>query len=170
MFYGFLLAFAMGCVFGLGIMKIVRIVQQNDLVGILVECLSASYRTYRATHSLHSNKAIGTALGTAVCGLAAAVVCLLLGGNRYDALFPLGFVTVLLGCARFFGALAGTLGSIVAAVIFALFLFPPAGFAVADPVAQTTLALMVVTTSISSWFIAVSREHKRVRTASSGRS
>src|ERR671931_980005 len=109
MFYGFLLAFAMGCVFGLGIMKIVRIVQQNDLVGILAECLSASYRTYRATHSLHSNTAIGTALGTAVCGLAAAAVCLFFAGNRYEALFPLGFVGVQLGCARFFGALAGSL-------------------------------------------------------------
>jgi K+-sensing histidine kinase KdpD len=168
--YWFLLTFAMGWVFGLAMMKIVRVVQENDLVGILADCISAWYQTHRAMHSLPSNRAIGTALGTAVCGFAAAAVCLLFHGNRYDALFPLGFVAVLLGCARLFGALAGTLGSIVAAFIFARLLYPPQGFAVADPVAQTTLALMVVTTSIASWLLAVSREHKRTRTVSSGRS
>src|SRR5919198_3033147 len=104
---GFLLAFAMGCMFGLGIRKIVRIVQQNDLVGILAACLSASYRPYRATHSLHSNKAIGTALGTAVCGLAAAAVCLFFAGNRYEALFPLGFVAGRLGGGPVFCAVGG---------------------------------------------------------------
>jgi K+-sensing histidine kinase KdpD len=170
MSYWFLLAFAMGWVSGLGIMKIIRILHQNDLIGILADCISAWYQANRATYSLSSIKAIGTALGTAACSLAAAAVCLFFRGSHYDALFPLGFVAVVLGCAWLFGALAGILGSIMAALIFARLLYPPEGFAVADPVAQTTLALMVVTSSISSWFMSVNREHKRVGAASSGRS
>ena len=41
MSHWFLLAFALGWVFGLAIMKIIRVISENDLFGILAECASA---------------------------------------------------------------------------------------------------------------------------------
>ena len=115
-----------------------------------------------------STKALGTALGTCICGFAAVAVWRLFGGSHYDVLLPLGFVIVVLTCAWYFGALAGTLGSITAAVVFARF-FPPAGFGVTDNLARTSLVLMVLTGTVFSWFLAASREHKRMRVANTER-
>ena len=149
-------------------MKIIRLISESDLLGILAECLAAWYNAQRDAHRLPSTKALGTALGTCICGLAAVAVWQLFGGGPYDDLLPLCFVMVILACAWFFGALAGTLGSITAAVVFARF-FPPAGLAVADKLARTTLVLMVLTGTVFSWFLAVSREHKRMRVANTQR-
>jgi hypothetical protein len=167
MSYRFLPAFVMGWVFGLMIMWVVRIVVDNDLFGILGDCAAAWYDAN--ARRLPSVKVLATVAGTLICGLAAAAVCLFFTGSRYDALFPLGFITVVLVCARYFGPLAGTFGSILAAGIFARF-YPPDGFAVDTVIARTAILLMVGTGSAFSWFLAASREHKRMRTASSGRS
>ncbi len=168
MSHWFVLAFALGWVFGLAIMKIIRVISENDLFGILAECLSTWYKAQREAHRLPSTKALGTALGTCICGLAAFAVWQLFGGSRYDGLLPLGFVAVVLVCARYFGALAGTLGSISAAGVFARF-YPPDGFGVADNVARTSLVLMVLSGTVFSWFLAASREHKRMRVANTER-
>lgn len=169
MSHWFLLAFALGWIFGLAITKIIRLLAENDFVGILADCASAWYNAQRGARHLPTTKALGTALGTCICGFAAVAVWQVFGDTRYRTLLPLGFVVVVLACARYFGALAGTLGSITAAVVFAHF-YPPEGFAVADNAARTSLVLMVLTGTVFSWFVAASREHKRVRTASSGRS
>jgi K+-sensing histidine kinase KdpD len=163
------LTVALGCVFGFAMMKTIRVISENDLLGILAECLSVWYKAQREAHRLPSTKALGTALGTCICGFAAVAVCRFLGGSPYDGLLPLGFVMVILACAWFFGALAGTLGSISAAVVFARF-FPPAGLAVADNLARTSLVLMVLSGTVFSWFLAASREHRRMRVANTKRS
>jgi K+-sensing histidine kinase KdpD len=150
-------------------MKIVRVMAENDLLGILAECASAWYNAQRGAYRLPSTKLLGTVAGTCICGFAAIVVWRLFGGSHYAGLLPLGFVAVVLACARYFGALAGTLGSITAAVVFARF-YPPDSFAVADNLARTSLALMVLTGTVFSWFLAASREHKRMRVANTERS
>jgi hypothetical protein len=156
--YWFLLAFPLGWVFGLAIMKTVRVVADNDLIGILAECVSAWYNAHRGAHPLPSTKTLGTAAGTGICGFGAIAVWLLFGSSRYVTLLPFGFILIVVACSRYFGPMAGTLGSITAAAVFAHF-YSPEGFAVSDNLARTSIALMVVTGSAFSWFLAASREH-----------
>ncbi len=163
-----LVAFAIGWVVGQMTMKAVRALQQTDIVGILAECAAAWYRTHRAEYHLPSPKALSTIVGMGLCSLAAGVACLF-GGSRYDALFPLAFLLLIVGCARYFGPLAGFLGAVSAAGIFAWFLYAPAGFAVEDRIAQTTLIMMVLV-SIIYWIMSITREHRAMRTAHSTRS
>jgi hypothetical protein len=115
--------------FGLMIMKVVRIVADNDIFGILADCATAWYNANAGR--LPSAKVLSTIAGTCIAGVAAIGISLLFNGSRYDALFPLAFIAVLLVIGRYFGALTGTFGSIVAAGIFARF-YAPDGFAVGD--------------------------------------
>lgn len=164
--YWFLPAFILGWICGLVIMKLVRVVADNDIFGILADCAAAWYNAN--ARRLPSVKALATLAGTSICGVAAVGVCRLFSGSRYYSLLPLGFIGLVLLCGRYFGALAGTFGSILAAAVFARF-YPPDGFAVGNVVALTAILIMVGTGSTFSWFLAGSREHKRMRTAS-GRS
>ncbi len=65
--------------------------------------------------------------GVAGCATAAIVAVLLARGSSLGSLVPLLFLAILLRCARYFGALAGVVGSLVSALIFAMFLYQPIG-------------------------------------------
>src|SRR6516162_9849506 len=74
---------------------------------------------------LRSAPLIDAAVGVIVCGLAALVASAVAAGHSWQNLVPLVFIVVLLVIARIFGSKAGILGTVLAALIFASFLFAP---------------------------------------------
>jgi K+-sensing histidine kinase KdpD len=64
-------------------------------------------------------------IGALVCTAAAGVMTAIFGDRAGRENLPLVFLSVITLVALYFGALAGVLGSISAAIIFTLFLFPP---------------------------------------------
>jgi uncharacterized protein DUF4118 len=83
--------------------------------------------------------------GSLLCAIAAGVASLIAGGYHWRALVPLVFVFVLLLVALMFGAGAGVIGTLLAAMVFAAFLFQPLGrLQVGDTAARTNLAWMLL--------------------------
>ena len=85
------------------------------------------------------------AIGGIICGLAAIGTIAAAEGHSWKNIVPLVFTVVLLVIAAFFGAKAGILGTILAALVFALFLFGPAGnLSVANESARSNLGWMLL--------------------------
>lgn len=81
-----------------------------------------------------------------MCALAAFGVSALAAGHSWQVWIPLCFSVVLLLTALIFGTRAGLLGSVLAALVFAVFLFSPIGkISVADQTARTNLGWMTLT-------------------------
>src|SRR5215471_1172940 len=78
-------------------------------------------------HKRRLRQILDAVIGTLLCTVAAWAVSAISHGRGWEAWAPLLFVTVLLVVAGVFGALAGILGTVLAAIIFAVFLFPPLG-------------------------------------------
>lgn len=75
--------------------------------------------------------------------IASALIFLVRGTHR-SMLVPIVFIVVIVLCARYFGLIAGILGSVVATIMFALFLFEPYGsLHVADHQALSNLGLLL---------------------------
>jgi K+-sensing histidine kinase KdpD len=70
---------------------------------------------------------IDSLVGSVLCAIVALVVSALAAGHSWQVWVPLVFSTVLLLTAWFFGLRAGIMGTLLAAVIFATFLFAPLG-------------------------------------------
>ncbi|HKT49226.1 MAG TPA: DUF4118 domain-containing protein [Candidatus Angelobacter sp.] len=84
-------------------------------------------------------------IGALVSGLGAGAVSLVTGTYHWRALVPLAFTIVLLLIALLFGSRAGILGTVLAATIFAAFLFQPLGnLSVMDSSARSNLAWMLL--------------------------
>jgi K+-sensing histidine kinase KdpD len=84
-------------------------------------------------------------IGALICGLAAGAASMVTGGYHWRALVPLAFTIVLLLIALLFGARAGILGTVLAAMVFAAFLFQPLGnLGVVDTSARSNLAWMLL--------------------------
>ncbi len=99
--------------------------------------------------------------GVAGCATAAVVAVLLARGSSLGSLVPLLFLAVLLPCARYFGALAGVVGSLVSALIFAIFLYQPIGsIEIVNQSARTNLGLMLLGGIVISYFIAAEMQVK----------
>lgn len=82
--------------------------------------------------------------GTTLAVSLAALLTFLLRGRQSTVLVPVIFILVIIPCARYFGLLAGILGSICASGLFAWYLFEPYGkFAVSDHQALSNLALLL---------------------------
>ncbi|HSK44041.1 MAG TPA: hypothetical protein VLA83_09170, partial [Candidatus Binatia bacterium] len=80
------------------------------------------------------------AIGGLVCALAALVTTAAANGHTWKNLAPLIFTVVLLIIAGLFGARAGIIGTVLAAMIFASLLFNPMGnIQVADEAARGNL-------------------------------
>jgi K+-sensing histidine kinase KdpD len=96
-----------------------------------------------ATESgVHHN--FGWLLGSTISVGIAALLTLLVRGSHRSVIVPIVFIVVIILCARYFGAIAGILGSVIATSLFALFLFEPYGsFRVDNRQALSNLALLL---------------------------
>lgn len=84
-------------------------------------------------------------VGALLCGAAAGVATVLAGHYTWRVFVPLAFTLVLLVIALVFGARAGIIGTLLAALVFAAFLFPPLGnINVTDNGARTNIAWMLL--------------------------
>lgn len=84
-------------------------------------------------------------LGGMLAGTGAIVASLAAGGYSWRTIVPLLFSAVLLIIALVFGARAGIIGTLVAAAVFAAFLFDPLWrFHVADSSARVNLGWMLL--------------------------
>jgi K+-sensing histidine kinase KdpD len=86
-----------------------------------------------------------TASGTVSCAGIAIFLCLLLNDSEFKSNVPILFLLVVLGVTARFGAEAGTLGTVIAAFIFAELLFEPLlSFVVNNPIERANLGWMVL--------------------------
>ena len=84
-------------------------------------------------------------LGGMIAGTAAIAASLVAGGYSWRTLVPLLFSVVLLFIALVFGARAGIIGTLLAAAVFAGFLFDPLGrLHVSDSAARANLGWMLL--------------------------
>lgn len=88
---------------------------------------------------------IDAAIGGIICSLAAIGAIAAAEGHSWKNLVPLVFTVVLLLIAGFFGSKAGILGTVLAALVFAIFLFGPVGnVSVANESARSNLGWMLL--------------------------
>ena len=126
-------------------------------VSLLFYCLSrfsAEIRQYairRPSAFVDVNKVLGEAellaliFGVLLCSIIAALVCVLFQLASFKQVLPICFLLVIAGIANRFGYFAGVLGTILSALIFAVFLFEPLrGLAVQNQVAKSNLIWMLL--------------------------
>jgi len=93
----------------------------------------------------HLSPRANSTIGALLCGLGAGAASVVAGGYHWRALVPLAFTIVLLLIALLFGSGAGILGTLLAATIFAAFLFQPLGnLSVMDSSARSNLGWMLL--------------------------
>jgi K+-sensing histidine kinase KdpD len=84
-------------------------------------------------------------VGAVICMIAALAVSVIAAGHAWQVFVPLFFIAVLALIALLFGARAGILGTLAAALIFAVFLFSPLGkLQVASGSARSNLGWMLL--------------------------
>jgi uncharacterized protein DUF4118 len=83
-------------------------------------------------------------LGTICCTVVAAGLIPLFNASSIKSFLPIPFLLIIVLVAFWFGRVAGVLGTLTAAFLFAYYLFEPAGLAVGDPVARDHLIWMLV--------------------------
>jgi K+-sensing histidine kinase KdpD len=87
---------------------------------------------------------VGWLFGVTISIGIAALLTFLVRGTHRSVIIPIVFLGVIILCSRYFGLLAGILGSVLAASIFAFFLFEPYGsFQVNDHQALSNLGLLL---------------------------
>src|SRR6266481_1089423 len=90
-------------------------------------------------------QALDSLIGALLCAIAAAGAAVVAIGHSWEVTVPLVFVAILLAISAVFGARAGILGTLVAAVIFAAFLFQPLGsLHVRNDAARSNLGWMLL--------------------------
>ncbi len=75
-------------------------------------------------------------IGSSVCVGVAVLSVLFFRGQAGADVLPLLFLAVVLLVALYFGMLAGLVGSVASALVFAVFLFPPIGSVVIQDSAE----------------------------------
>jgi K+-sensing histidine kinase KdpD len=84
-------------------------------------------------------------LGTLVCAVAAFSLALMLHNSSFKSFLPLLFLIVVVLTSFRFGNVAGRLGTVIAALIFAAFLFEPRlSLGIKDSAERSNLIWMVV--------------------------
>jgi K+-sensing histidine kinase KdpD len=98
-----------------------------------------------AADKLRTMQIIDAAIGGLLCTIAAVVASAIATGHPWKSFVPLAFSVVLLLNARLFGVRAGLLGTVLAALVFAGFLFSPVGsIQVANDSARANLGWMLL--------------------------
>jgi K+-sensing histidine kinase KdpD len=98
-----------------------------------------------ATERLRALPLVDVAIGGLVCALAAVGFSAAAEGHTWKNMVPLLFTGVLLLIAALLGARAGILGTLLAAMVFASFLFGPIGsIQVANESARANLGWMLL--------------------------
>ena len=83
-------------------------------------------------------------IAAACCTLAAVCVLPLFWAHSLHPLAPLFFLLVISYIAMRFGDIAGVVGTIGAAFVFAYFLFEPRGLAISSPLERSRLVSMII--------------------------
>jgi K+-sensing histidine kinase KdpD len=84
-------------------------------------------------------------IGCLACAICATLLILVTRGTPYRPMIPLFFIAVIVAVALRFGMIAVTLGSVLATMLFAYFLFTPIGsFRVQKGEARTNLVWMLL--------------------------
>jgi K+-sensing histidine kinase KdpD len=170
MFLRYPVVFAIGLLAGFFLPKLIRALFDNDLIGILSQCIASELRNRLPQGIGGLWKSWASWGGAAVCEVSAAGICYLFQGSTHDSIVPLGFLVIVVACARHFGALAGVLGSLSAAVTFAVFLFAPVGrLAVSDISARVALTVLVIGGIALSCFLPSGGTEKRAAAAGASR-
>lgn len=90
-------------------------------------------------------RSINIALGTLLSAVFASILSVLFYRSPMRGFLPLAFVVILVLLSRRFGVSVSLTGSLTAAIIFAMFLFPPLGSArVENEHARMNLGWMVL--------------------------
>ena len=76
---------------------------------------------------MRSQQSLAPLLGVGICAVLASSLCLFLERSSIKASIPIYFLILVTIVALRFGSLAGMLGTVVAAAVFAMFLFEPLG-------------------------------------------
>lgn len=109
-------------------------------------------RFMETTDHLHR---FGFWTGGLICALAALAASLLAAGHSWKVWVPLAFSVVLLLTALGFGTRAGIFGTLLAAFVFAEFLFRPMGsLRMANASARSNLGWMLLIGIASSFLFA----------------
>ena len=97
---------------------------------------------------------INLALGTLLSAVLAALVTLLFNRSTWRAALPLAFVFVLVLLSKQFGVSVSLTGSLSAAIVFSMFLFPPIGSTqVENDHARMNLAWMILSAVAVSYLL-----------------
>jgi K+-sensing histidine kinase KdpD len=114
-------------------------------------------------HWFLQHRAFRTVFGILISTSAAAILTLLIRNHARNWM-PLGFVLVVLIFAQLFGPLAGMLSSVVAAVIFATWLYAPHGdLTVQNAGARASLGWMILAGTSLSFLLAPAPESRKHR-------
>jgi K+-sensing histidine kinase KdpD len=106
--------------------------------------ISGIERQHRKGKFLSLKKA-DSAIGAALCAIGALAASSIASGHSWESTVPLAFSVFLLAVAVVFGMRAGVIGSIVAALVFAAFLFSPIGSVrVSSEAARSNLGWMLL--------------------------
>ncbi|HZQ17535.1 MAG TPA: DUF4118 domain-containing protein [Terriglobales bacterium] len=87
---------------------------------------------------------LSSLIAAACCTLAALCVLPLFWAHSLHPLAPLFFLLVIAYIAMRFGDMAGIVGTMGAAFVFAFFLFEPSGLAVSSPIERNRLISMII--------------------------
>ncbi|MGE5322309.1 MAG: hypothetical protein ACM3SW_05585 [Actinomycetota bacterium] len=102
-------------------------------------------REAKRVHGLRYWAGTGPFVGALLCGVGAGGATVLAGSYHWRVFVPLAFTFVLLLISLIFGARAGIVGTVLAAAIFAAFLFQPVGnLTVGDTSARSNIAWMLL--------------------------
>ena len=108
-----------------------------------------------AAEKLRTARLLDAAIGAALSGLAAIAATAFSAGHPWKDMVPLVFTAVLLFIAGIFGSRAGVLGTVLAALVFAAFLFGPTGsLGVASDAARSNLGWMLLIGLVFSFLFA----------------
>lgn len=112
-------------------------------------------------HPVFENSTVRTLAGVSVSAVAAVLVCSLV--RQPANWLPLAFVVVVLAVALVFGAAAGILSSLLAALFFAIWLYQPLGnLAVQSAGARAAIGWMILVGTSLSFLLAPEppRQHR----------